>query len=860
MAQPTAYVASQGAITVVNVVNNGVIASIPVSGSAAGLAVTPNGAYLYVALSDTDNVAVISTNTNSLVNTISVGSGPVQIAITPTGSAAYVANQKSNNVSVINLATNTVMATIPVGTRPAGVTITPDGSEALITNLYTSNITIISTSTNTVTGTCQSRQGARTVAVTPNGSTLYVLNQYYNTVAVQNMGTGITVSTISGFAFPDSVVVTPDGSQLYVSNGKGKSVSVISTATNTVTATIPVGNTPYDLAISPDGSTVYAVNMGDGTVSVINAATNTVTATISGMGTTPVAIAVSGVASGGVTVPTMPVLPQSAVDTAYPVVTGQSIAVNTGGDFQGALNSANCGDEIVLEAGATFSGNFNVPAKTCTGKILVRSSQIASLPQGVRVQQTQTSLMPTVITPNSMSVLSFMNTASGYYFAGINFTVANGIQGMWNLITLSVNATATSQLPHNIVFDRVLVHGNDQMCVRGFLADAVGFGLLNSQVYDFIHNSQDTQAVLAYNSPGPFLLYNNYLEATGENVMFGGADPTIANVIPSDVTVQRNYLNKLYSAWNNQPQPGPFYDVKNTFEIKNGQRMLLDSNVFSYSWGQGQGGDFVVLTPRAQCYNFTSPPPVGYCNAPWATASDITVTNNLFQHAGGMLYGYGLDTDTPPGLNIVTQSARVLFRNNLGWDLNGQTYAGGGQLGAWTETINWTVDHNTSLNTMAGSAGLFLEDPPPGDPVPGPSLNPNMIVTNNILYGQLGASGDNPLMAYQQLPASANVSYDVWVSGTMTGFPSSAFFFEPVSHSTPVPGQPACNQGYPPAACIPLNWALVGFVDYAGGSVGTDLAGLALAPTSPYHNAASDGTDFGANVASVLFATNGVAQ
>ena len=44
---------------------------------------------------------------------------------------------------------------------------------------------------------------------------------------------------------------------------------------------------------------------------------------------------------------------------------GNVINVNSGGDLKSALNNAHCGDVIQLQAGATFSGQFQVPAKNC---------------------------------------------------------------------------------------------------------------------------------------------------------------------------------------------------------------------------------------------------------------------------------------------------------------------------------------------------------------------------------------------------------------------------------------------------------------------------------------------------------------
>src|SRR5271163_2295146 len=44
---------------------------------------------------------------------------------------------------------------------------------------------------------------------------------------------------------------------------------------------------------------------------------------------------------------------------------GKTIEIRAGGDFQGALNKAECGDTITLQAGATFAGVFSFPQKTC---------------------------------------------------------------------------------------------------------------------------------------------------------------------------------------------------------------------------------------------------------------------------------------------------------------------------------------------------------------------------------------------------------------------------------------------------------------------------------------------------------------
>src|SRR5687768_6120449 len=59
----------------------------------------------------------------------------------------------------------------------------------------------------------------------------------------------------------------------------------------------------------------------------------------------------------------------------------------TAAEFTTALNNSQLGDTIVLQAGTTYTGWFNLPNKTTgSGWITIQSSNLASLPAaGVRV-------------------------------------------------------------------------------------------------------------------------------------------------------------------------------------------------------------------------------------------------------------------------------------------------------------------------------------------------------------------------------------------------------------------------------------------------------------------------------------------
>ncbi len=114
----TSTQSSAATVTVNSAVASTVTATIPVGPVPVGVAVTPDGAYVYVTNEFGGNkVSVIDTSSNAVIATIPVGVYPMDVAVTPDGAYAYVTNAGDGTVSVISTATNTVTATITVGKR-----------------------------------------------------------------------------------------------------------------------------------------------------------------------------------------------------------------------------------------------------------------------------------------------------------------------------------------------------------------------------------------------------------------------------------------------------------------------------------------------------------------------------------------------------------------------------------------------------------------------------------------------------------------------------------------------------------------------------------------------------------------------
>lgn len=47
-----------------------------------------------------------------------------------------------------------------------------------------------------------------------------------------------------------------------------------------------------------------------------------------------------------------------------------------------------------------------------------------------------------------------------------------------------------------------------------------------------------------WNGPGPFVISNNYFEGSGENIIVGGSDPSIPDLVPSDIVITGNLISK----------------------------------------------------------------------------------------------------------------------------------------------------------------------------------------------------------------------------------------------------------------------------------------------------------------------------
>lgn len=313
-----------------------IIATIEVGDTPAGIAITPDGSFAYVANNNNDGivggdtVSVIDLCTNTVVATISDASfaEPYTVTINADGTKAYITNSNSTTITIIDIATNTVTGTIGGFDGPSGMVITPDGLTAYVNNYggpsgvgsgNGTTVNIVNLTTNTIVGTITVGLAPAALAITPNGAFVYSINYVdgnpgTGTISIIQTSSNTVIGTIPGFSGPFGIAITPDGAFAYVTNfgsnnfsPVGTTVSVVDLSKNAVSKVIKLGTQPSGVAITPDGRFVYVSNYntlylgpnftnltpGEGTVNVIDICTNKVLCPVLIVGESPANIAIT---------------------------------------------------------------------------------------------------------------------------------------------------------------------------------------------------------------------------------------------------------------------------------------------------------------------------------------------------------------------------------------------------------------------------------------------------------------------------------------------------------------------------------------------------------------------------------------
>src|SRR5471032_121561 len=142
-----------GELTVIDAATLTTVATIPLGKRPRGIAASPDGTRLYVALSGSpnagpgvdekklpppdrsaDGIGVVDLRLAKLLKVLPSGTDPEQLAVSQDGTRVFIANEDAAKASVVDVASGQIVETFKIGDEPEGVSIEPSGNRVWVTS------------------------------------------------------------------------------------------------------------------------------------------------------------------------------------------------------------------------------------------------------------------------------------------------------------------------------------------------------------------------------------------------------------------------------------------------------------------------------------------------------------------------------------------------------------------------------------------------------------------------------------------------------------------------------------------------------------------------------------------------------
>ncbi len=272
----------------------------------AGLAISPDGAELYVACAKTGHVLVLDADGLETKRSIAVSGGASGLALSADGKTLYVTCAAPlSHLAVVDAAHGKVIRTIPAGHTAQAPVLSPDGATVYVCNRFSDDISVINVKSGKETGRIPVDREPVAAAPTPDGKYLLVANHLHHGRADTNV-VAAKVSVIdvasrkvtkelilpNGSGMLREIQVSPDGryagvvhvlaryqlptTQLERGWMNTSALSLIDLSDVSLMSTILLDNVdsgaanPWAVAWSADSKTIYITHAGTHELSVID--------------------------------------------------------------------------------------------------------------------------------------------------------------------------------------------------------------------------------------------------------------------------------------------------------------------------------------------------------------------------------------------------------------------------------------------------------------------------------------------------------------------------------------------------------------------------------------------------------------
>jgi len=377
--------------------------------------------------------------------------------------------------------------------------------------------------------------------------------------------------------------------------------------------------------------------------------------------------------------------------TALSLDDGRTIKVGAGDNLQAALDKAakasDDGPVTVLVGAGEYSGSITLPARTSDHEILITADP-STLPRaGVRIDLSYAGKLPRIVADTRKSALGTAPGAKHFTIRGLEFAPLDRAERdmIWVDGDEDGRMSDPATEPHHITFDQVIIRGDEKKGLhRGMRLNGAHLTVTNSWIDRCFEFGRESQAIASLNGSGPFRIENNYLEASGENYLLGGA-PLHLKVTPAGLTFRRNHLakNPEWKSWTPKPV------VKNLFELKVVRGAVIEQNVLEYNWKHAQTGWAILFTPKTGTPEF---------DGDLIRVEDVVFRDNVVRHVASAI-----------NIAVVDGPVRgVRILNNLFEDVSKAKWGGDGkflQIASGASDIE--VGHNTVVDSD-GTAFLSM--------------------------------------------------------------------------------------------------------------------------------------------------------
>jgi YVTN family beta-propeller protein len=170
-----------GGVKILDAGNGSELATVAAGPVLTGIAFNPRSPRIYVAARDGGTVTAIDTRLNRVVARFATAGSPQNVAVSPDGAELYVADIANSALQIWDLRTGMRTAVVPIGSRVSrnafDVAVTPDGAQLWVSTLADGKVFVLDRASRAVERVITTGGSPRYIVFDATGSRAVITNE-----------------------------------------------------------------------------------------------------------------------------------------------------------------------------------------------------------------------------------------------------------------------------------------------------------------------------------------------------------------------------------------------------------------------------------------------------------------------------------------------------------------------------------------------------------------------------------------------------------------------------------------------------------------------------------------------------------